>query len=286
MPEPPLSYLDHIRACNVRDMSHFRPFIVAGEEVGWIKEPFLSWLAEFPDLFRIDAHRVELDPKLATEEARTAAVEPALRKLAARGVIRAWRDEPYPVVTAWGQPPLMRLERAAAQHFGIRAFGVHLNGYVRDGDRLSMWIGKRALDKPNYPGMLDNMVAGGQPAGLTLVDNLVKEAHEEANIPEALARRAVVVGAISYILETEEGLRPDTLFVYDLELAPDFTPRNLDGELAQFMLWPIERVADIVRHSFEFKFNCNLVVIDFLLRHGLIPPDDPEYRAQVEGLRG
>jgi hypothetical protein len=281
-----LSFLDHLSICNVRDMSRFRPFVVAGEEVGWIKEPFLTALAEFPKLFRIDGRKVELDPKLATPDARTNAVEPALRKLAARGLIRAWRDEPYPVVSAWGLPSLMRLERAAAQHFGIRAFGVHLNGYVRDGAQLSMWIGKRALDKPNYPGMLDNMVAGGQPAGLTLIDNLVKEAHEEANIPEALARRAVSVGAISYTLETEEGLRPDTLFVYDLELAPDFTPRNLDGEIAQFMLWPIERVAGIVRNSFEFKFNCNLVVIGFLLRHGLIAPDHPDYRALVDGLKG
>jgi len=286
MPEPALSYLDHLRRCNQRDMRRFRPFVVAGERVGWIKEPFLSTLGEFPDLFQIDAHAVTLDPALATPGARTKAVEPALRSLADEGLIHAWRNEPYPVVTEWGKPPLMEMERAAAQHFGIRAFGVHLNGFVREGERISMWIGKRALDKPNYPGMLDNTVAGGQPAGLTLLENLVKEAHEEAGIPEALARRAVAVGAISYTLETEEGLRPDTLFCYDLELETGFVPRNLDGEIADFMLWPIERVAGLVRHTFEFKFNCNLVVIDFLLRHGLIPRDHPEYRELVEGLKG
>jgi 8-oxo-dGTP pyrophosphatase MutT (NUDIX family) len=281
-----LSFLDHIRACNRRDMGHFRPFIVAGESVGWVKRPFLDALAQFPDLFRIDARGVTLDPDLATPEARTHAVDAALRQLTARGLIRGWRDEVYPVSTEWGAAPLMLMERAAVPHFGIRAYGVHVNGYVRAGERLSLWIGRRAIDKPTYPGMLDNMVAGGQPAALSLLDNLIKEAHEEANVPASLARRSVSVGAVSYSLETEEGLRPDVLFVYDLELAPDFVPRNLDGEISTFMLWPAERVAEIVRDTKEFKFNCNLVVIDFLVRHGLIPPEHPDYLAIVQGLHG
>jgi 8-oxo-dGTP pyrophosphatase MutT (NUDIX family) len=281
-----VSFLDHIHACNRHDMLHFRPFIVAGQSVGWVKRPFLDALAPFPDLFRVEERGVTLDPELTTPAARTHAVDAALRRLAARGLIRGWRDEAYPVSTEWGAAPLMLMERAAVPHFGIRAYGVHVNGYVRAGAHLSLWIGRRALDKPTYPGMLDNMVAGGQPAHLSLIDNLIKEAHEEANIPAPLARRAVPAGAISYALETEEGLRPDTLFVYDLELEPDFVPRNLDGEIASFALEPAERVAEIVRDTNEFKFNCNLVVIDFLLRHGLIPPAHPDYLAIVQGLHG
>ena len=42
----------------------------------------------------------------------------------------------------------------------------------------------------SYPGMLDNMVAGGQPAGLSLMENVVKEAGEEAGIPCAVAGTA------------------------------------------------------------------------------------------------
>jgi hypothetical protein len=36
----------------------------------------------------------------------------------------------------------------------------------------------------------------------------------------------------------------------------------------------------------DFKFNCALVVIDFLIRHGLIAPDHPDYVALVRGLHG
>jgi hypothetical protein len=50
------------------------------------------------------------------------------------------------------------------------------------------------------------------------------------------------------------------------------------------MLVPIDEVAAIVRETEQFKFNCNLVIIDFLVRHGLIGPDEPDYVAIVQGL--
>ena len=59
-----------------------------------------------------------------------------------------------------------------------------------------------------------------------------------------------------------------------------------DGEVGEFMLWPIEKVAEVVRDTFEFKFNCNLVIIDFLIRHGVLDPDsEPNYAAICLCLR-
>ena len=48
---------------------------------------------------------------------------------------------------------------------------------------------------------------------------------------------------------------------------------------------PVAEVARLVRDTDEFKFNVNLVIIDFLIRHGVIPPEDPEYLDLVKGLR-
>ncbi|HYB08225.1 MAG TPA: DUF4743 domain-containing protein [Alphaproteobacteria bacterium] len=279
-----MSFLDRIRECNAHDMSHFRPFVVGGCKVGWLKRPFVDELAAFPKLFDIGDDAVLLAPTLDTPEARTAAVDGVLRGLAERGVVGGWRDEPYPVSLGWGQEPLMLIERAAAAEFGVCAYGVHMNGYVRRNDGIHMWIGRRAFDKPTYPGMLDNLVAGGQPYGISIEDNLVKECAEEADIPEALARRAVPVGAVTYAMETDEGLKPDVQFVYDLELPASFTPRNTDGEIQEFMLWPIERVMEVVSGTAEFKFNCNLVIIHFLVQHGLIGPEHPDYVEIVRGL--
>jgi len=44
-------------------------------------------------------------------------------------------------------------------------------------------------------------------------------------------------------------------------------------------------VVERVRRTDDFKFNVNLVIIDFALRHGLVTPEDPEYLDLVTGLR-
>lgn len=279
-----MSYLDRIVECNAHDLSGFRCFTIGEASVGWVRHDLAEELAAEAAVFRLDEETLSLDPSLTDFDGRSLAVEGVVRRLADAGRISGWRGEYYPVATGFAAPPLMRLERAAVPHFGIRAYGVHLNGYVRDGERLKMWVGRRARGKQTYPGQLDNMVAGGQPIGIGLKENLVKECAEEAAIPPEIAERAVPVSAVSYVLETTEGLRPDVLFNYDLELPADFEPRNTDGEVESFHLWPIEEVAEIVRETREFKFNCNLVVIDFLVRHGLIGPEDPDYLEIVRGL--
>lgn len=280
-----MSFLDRIRECNTHDLANFRPFVVAGQRVGSVRHAFAETLGRFSDVFDISRDAVRLSDRLGTFEARSDALDAVVRKLEAEGRIKGRRDEYYPVSTSFSGPPLAKIERAAIPPFGLRAYGVHMNGFVRKADGIHMWIGRRAKDKHTYPGQLDNTVAGGQPMGIGLLDNLVKECKEEAAIPEALARRAVPIGAITYCMEAEDGLKPDVQFCYDLELPADFVPRNTDGEIDEFMLWPIAKVAEVVRDTNEFKFNCNLVIIDFLVRHGLIEPEHPDYLEIVAGLR-
>ena len=105
-------------------------------------------------------------------------------------------------------------------------------------------------------------------------------------MPAALTARALAVGAIRYRTELPDGMRDDVLFLYDIETPVDFIPRNTDGEIEDFRLMPARDCLRLVRESDEFKFNVNLVLIDFGLRHGLIVPEDADYLALVEGLRG
>lgn len=77
--------------------------------------------------------------------------------------------------------------------------------------------------------MLDHIVAGGQPHGLSCFENVLKEAEEEASIPPHLASKAVACGAVSYMTMAAEGIKRDVLFVYDIELPPDFVPKPLVG---------------------------------------------------------
>ena len=136
---------------------------------------------------------------------------------------------------------------------------------------LHVWIGRRAADKALDPSKLDHIVAGGVPAGLSPWQTLIKEAAEEAAIPEYLAEQARSVGIITYTMERPEGLRCDRLHCYDLELPDGFIPHPADGEVEEFFLWPIARVAEAIRDTDDFKFNVNLVLIDLLLRYGVLP---------------
>ncbi|MDX1605400.1 MAG: DUF4743 domain-containing protein [Candidatus Competibacterales bacterium] len=285
-----MSFLDRIREANRCDPAGFRPLRIGGRRLGFVRHELAGTLRRWPAVFRVGETAVTLAPALddpATPETeRTAAVAGVLDELRAAGRLGGhWWNEPYAVNARFGEPPVLRIERAAVQPFGICGYGVHVNGYVRRVDGLHLWLGRRARDKPTAPGRLDQMVAGGQPAGLGLRENVVKECAEEAAVPESLARRARAVGTVTYCLETAAGLRPDVLFNFDLELPPDFEPVNTDGEVEAFHLWPVAQVLETVRDGTEFKFNCALVVIDFLIRHGLIDPERPDYVELVEGLR-
>lgn len=279
-----MSFLDRLRVCQVFDRSRYLPFRVDDADVGLIRPELARLLAEFPEVFVVGGDCVRLAPERTGERVRTQAVDEVLRQLAGRGILRGWRDEPYPVRAGSAGPTLFTIERAAVPLFGIGAFGVHVNGFVRTADGLFMWIGRRSPHRPVAPGKLDQLVAGGQPANLGIRENLLKEADEEASIPPRLAATAVSVGAIAYRTERPEGLRNDVLYVFDLELPADFVPRNKDGEISEFFLWPIETVMRRVRDTEDFKFNCSLVVIDFLIRHGFLGPEDPDYLDLLAGL--
>ena len=54
----------------------------------------------------------------------------------------------------------------------------------------------RSKNKPTFPGMLDNMVAGGISVGIGIKETMIKECEEEAGIPEELAKNVVPVGMI------------------------------------------------------------------------------------------
>lgn len=283
---PAMSFLDHIKRCNNADLSQFEPWFIGSTRAGFLHRDFLAMIAVRPDLFSHRDGGWYLDPSLDTPDKRTAAMRAFLLDLRGRGLFgKLWREEEYPVSWQFSDPPLMRMERAAVPWFGVRAYGPHMTGYVRKSDGLHIWVPRRSYEKPTFPGQLDNTVAGGQPAGLGLLENLIKECGEEAGIPPELARHAKAVGYVSYWNQSGRQLKPDIMTCFDLELPESFTPHAADGEVHAFELWPVQRAFETVRDTTEFKYNCNLVLIDFFVRHGLMQADDPEFFALVEGLR-
>lgn len=263
------SLLRHIEACNNARLPGQRlPFRIGEAQVGWVLPDFAETLSGFPEIAR-DRNGITLHGERAERLPQIA------RALAERGLI-GWRDEEFDVRAEPGGPVLARIDRAALPPFGIFAEGVHVNGLVRRGNGLWVWVGRRALDKQLEPGKYDHIVAGGVPAGLSAEETLAKEAAEEAGIPASVAAAAVPVAHIGYTMERPEGLRRDLLHCYDLLLPEDFTPHPADGEVSEFELWPLQRALAVVAETDDFKFNVNLVLIDLFLRAGLIDPASAE----------
>ena len=270
-------FLRHIRACQTARLPGERlAFHIGADPVGWVRPVLAEALAGFPE--------VEATPARITLT-RPAALQPIARELSERGFYR-WRNEAFDVRATADGPVLAVLDRGALPSFGVVSEGVHVNGLVRRADGLHVWIARRSRTKQLDPGKLDHLVAGGIPAGLSPAQTLVKEAAEEAAVPEALAATARRVGMLRYAMERPEGLRRDRLYCHDLTLPEDFIPRAADGEVELFELWPITRAADVVRDSDDFKFNVNLVLIDMFLREGLIGgPAADALRAALEDGR-
>lgn len=281
-----LAYLDHIHACNNANLSLYARFRIGDLPVGAIRSEFATALIGLgSDFVRDENGEYGFGAHIATPEQRNETLIAATTALRDQGIIRQLHGEKFDIRNRLADEPLCQLDRFAMPYFGCRSWGVHMNGFVHKADGIHMWIAHRSKSKPTYPGMLDNMVAGGQPTGLGFRENMIKECGEEAGIPEDIAQNVTPIGAISYLFETDEGLKPDVMVNFDLELPAEFVPTCADGEVERFELIPIAEVAEIVRSGFTFKFNCALVVIDFLIRHGHLTADnEPSYCELVAGL--
>ncbi|CAN0260460.1 unnamed protein product [Ascophyllum nodosum] len=296
--------------CNHYVADDYIPVFVAGVKVGAVSKSFARELGLFtastvelrPDMpgagpFGQEGPGYVLAPYASSVDERSRIMKGLVEGLADIGAIskQALRNELQDVRALTGKlsvtgTPLFRLERAAMIYFGIPSFGVHLNGYVKgDGkEPMRIWIGVRSVSKATYPGLWDQMVAGGQPAGTGFRANLVKECEEEGSLPASLTRQIKAVGQVSYRYGTRKGLSTKFLCVFDLELPEDFTPYNGDGEVDQFLLMPVEEALDSIKTDLaQWKPNCALVMIDFALRHAFLDPDhEARHSLKLTSIRG
>ena len=279
-----MNVLHRVESVLTWDPSKLVPLLIEGRVMGWPTHRVAAELEKLPQ-FRRHGGQLSLSPQVAGFETMTRLFEEVADRLVASGHMAKKRRERYPLLRRFQDTPLAAVDRGLVAVLGLRSFGIHVNGYVRGGSELQLWVGKRAKDKATAPGKLDHLIAGGQPLGLSLADNLVKEAWEEAGLPAEMARRARSVGIISYKTFFTDGQRDDVLYCYDLEVPADWTPEPQDDEVEHFELWPLSRVIERLEKTDDFKFNVGLVLVDFLMRHGYLTPDAPGYERIAHLLR-
>ncbi len=165
MPDPALAR--HIAACNnIPSPAGLIPFRVGTAQVGWVSPDLAQALTFRPRDFHFDGDGVALAARLRSPGQRSEALAQVLPALATGRFLRI-RGELFDVRDTSAGPALATLDRGALPAFGVMSQGVHVNGIVRREAGLHVWVGIRARDKAVAPGLLDNIVAGGIPAGLS-----------------------------------------------------------------------------------------------------------------------
>lgn len=276
-----MAFLDHIRRLQSFRAEEFVPWYADGEHLGYVHRALL------PDMLRRGLMHYQHDRlTLAgqTSEARTEAVYAYLRSAENLPPL-ALRQEELDVAARFGDAPKLRIQRGAHELLGTRTWGVHLNGYTYFRGQLHLWAARRSRTKPTYPGKLDDMVAGGIACGLDPWQTLLKEAQEEAGLPHSLVAEALPAGLVAYRHQKGQLLEWNMPFVYDLEVPLGFVPTPVDQEVEAFSLLDIDEVINIIRTTTDYKDNCNLVIMDFLIRHGYLDASDPEFVEVILGLR-
>ncbi|CAH0026187.1 unnamed protein product [Clonostachys rhizophaga] len=263
-------------------------FRVAGlsTTLGYILPFVLRILRDFPGWSVDEEQRTVVLESGQTVEERSAAIRTTILAMYEKGcfsILKGWRDETFPVFGA-NHEVVLHIERCACPLFGVVTYGVHVIAYVpapADDGAMKIWISRRARSKQTFGGMLDSTAAGGVASGETPLSTVLHECGEEASLPSDLVRRdAKAIGAIThfYVRDRRSGgevglLQPECQYVYELPVPADLVCKPNDNEVEAFQLLTVgDIMAALARR--EFKPNSALVMLDFMIRHGVVTSEN------------
>jgi isopentenyldiphosphate isomerase len=256
------------------------PFYLDTVNIGVIPENVFIQLKKYNKTFKrrlrpfsITSRRVTFSEYIDTYEKKSQVMEDLLiywRDNDTFDCLKGWRNEVYPIFDA-NHEIAFRIERSGIALFGFRAYGCHINGYVEDSKthQLKMWIAQRSFKKQTFPGKLDNIVAGGVSFPFNPTETAIKECLEEASIPNEISTQIVPCGAVTYISVEKRGISTDSQYVFDLKLPDSYQPKPLDNEVEGFYLMDFKEIIERLKNN-EFKVNSGIVIIDFMIRHGIL----------------
>ena len=194
-------------------------------------------------------------------------------------------SEPFPIL---GAKYPVEVERFAGDLFGITARGAHMTVYTLTGEGMKIWVPRRSANMVTYPNKLDTTVAGGVAAYETPLQNILREAQEEAALPADMVTEDIkAAGVLTYMSSfagtpggKEPYVCPDIVYVYDLEAGRTVKPMPGDDEVKEFYLLSVEEIQDSLRRG-SFKPNSAVVMLDFFIRHGIITADNEDDYVEI-----
>ncbi|NYT45341.1 DUF4743 domain-containing protein [Alcaligenaceae bacterium] len=237
-----------------------RPLTVNGRVAGWITSKATSHLSGLPGV-HIEAEAVHISAAPRDRLSLNAVLARLADALKDTGCLRGWRNE---LLDVFGEGRrLAVIERAAMRPLGLLTKAVHLNAWSPDG---RLWIARRAASKSSDPDMWDTLVGGLACSGESLDVSLIRESNEEAGLVEQdIAARTPLHIILRMHRRLPEGYQVEDVLVSDCVLDESVQPTNLDGEVSEIRLVPVDELWDMVLQG-AFTREAELVLLDGLKR--------------------
>ena len=156
------------------------------------------------------------------------------------------------------------IKRNLLSLFGLPSYGVHCNVWTKHKDKFVIYFAKRAEKLKNFPSYIDNTVAGGQPTNLSILENLKKEAYEEAGICGKHLKKVQRGNTVSYFHNNNDNFISAVIFNYHLQKVDGLELKNIDGEVESFFSLTLENIYKLLEKN-QLKPNCIIPILDFIL---------------------
>jgi len=261
-----------------RHMEGYYYFLIAGFDApfGYVLKAVVEQMP-WPEFWTIDHERRTLTLSQGSDlDARTELMQQTLQAGIESPKVDAfsrWNGEMFAIYAVDGQN-VVNMDGAGLDSFGVVNFAVHMIGWVHTREGTRYWVPRRAKTKLSYPDMLDNTVGGSLAAGEKPIDCMVRECEEELCLDPAYTRENLkACGTASYSMTQTDSGQPgcqhQVQFLYEMEFAEDVIPRIGDGEVGEVGMKTLEEVQSALANG-EFKLNCAMTWLAFLIRHGHI----------------
>jgi 8-oxo-dGTP pyrophosphatase MutT (NUDIX family) len=245
--------------------SSFLRFYIGAAHAGYCEAPLASFLAQnAPFLLPADG-RLTLPDK--GEKENTARLAEIARLMRSGGFAPFWRGELLavrPACASGSSAPLGLIERGCVRALGIRTAVVRLLLVNPDG---TYWVSRRSPSKAINPGKLDN-IAAGMVAGLESPEEAMRrESAEEAG--SSLQGTKLHPASSCFLSRAlPEGWLFEESMVFTAETPQDFTPRNTDGEVSEFLKMSEEEILAQIKKG-GFTEESALAFLGFFARQAI-----------------
>lgn len=233
------TWLAQLRAnCAPPPPAGWVPWRTPQQALGWLRPERTALLLDGLAGCRQDDAGLVWDCLQWSGAERNARLQGFLQNCRTQGLLPGWRNEAFAfwfegcTEPALDQPPLLAVERAGFRFLGLMSHAVHVNGFTPEG---ALWCGRRSAHKATDPGLLDNVTAGGLPAGESALDCARRELWEEAGLHWPADGRAHNAGWVRTRRAEPEGWHDESLLVLNLTLQAGQRPHNQDGEVQEFL---------------------------------------------------